>query len=502
MLAVLGSVGATTIAGCSGGNGDGNGGGQASCTAPSTDDLQSLFPSDSDTFTGRFGTSEGVSGLGTGTYFAGRYEGPDGNSNDLLIAKYSSQSDAESNLDAVTSKGEFPATGHLVVGQYIVLADAQSQQLARELVRASTLDDGCAAQLTFGSAGNGSSDEEQSTKTAQESFELGDVVWHTNSGNPEGTRAVDATGVSSGTPSSYQTETAYAPVFTENAVIHGTQICEKSTGESVVQLPGESFVAPAVAGKQIYLPTGREGGLVAVDGTTGDEVWQYSHSSNPPTRVVATADAVVALLDGKLVALAPSDGSELWSVSVDSGYLSVHGGRAYVRGGVYDVAEGSEIQVEFDGEIDPLTYTTTTIAQDGSIYVPGSDKFMKYSNDGTRQWSLDVSTYHRFQASDATTVYVDDSQAFIALSADDGSERWSFETPQELDQGAPEATAVGSERAYLSYGTRLYALNKESGEREFVYQHGLRDSTPAVGGGVVSLFDESNGVAEILVEQS
>ena len=190
-LALVGGVGVSTLAGCSiGGSGIGA---QGSCSTPSTDDLQSLFPSNTDTFSGQYGTSMGVDGIGTDDYFFGRYTDSDGGANGMLIAKYSSQSEAESDVQAALSGGTEPATGYLVTGQYLVLVDAQSRELGRALVRESELDSGCASQLSFSEP-----DSESNTPTSDESttgskeqvaplgFESGDVTawkkapWSTN----------------------------------------------------------------------------------------------------------------------------------------------------------------------------------------------------------------------------------------------------------------------------------------------------------------------------------
>jgi len=171
MLAVLGSASVTTVAGCTGG--DGGSGAEGSCSPPSTDDLQSLFPSDTDTFSGQYGTSMGVDGIGTDDYFFGRYTDSDGGANGMLIAKYSSQSEAESDVQAALSGGTEPATGYLVSGQYLVLVDAQSRELGRALVQESELDSGCASQLTFdaettGTGGGTTTETEGPTETETE----------------------------------------------------------------------------------------------------------------------------------------------------------------------------------------------------------------------------------------------------------------------------------------------------------------------------------------------
>lgn len=147
LLATLAGTSITGVAGCIGGV-FGNQG-QSSCSVPSTDNLQSLFPSDSDRFSGQFGTSGGLGDIGAEDYFVGRYEGPNGGTHDMVVAEYPSQTEAEENREAVLSKAEFPATGYLVVGQYLVVVDGQSRETARGLVAESDLGDGCASELTF-----------------------------------------------------------------------------------------------------------------------------------------------------------------------------------------------------------------------------------------------------------------------------------------------------------------------------------------------------------------
>ncbi|PSQ56987.1 hypothetical protein BRD18_08055 [Halobacteriales archaeon SW_7_71_33] len=187
--ALLSAVTASSLAGIGGCIGVIGGGNQGSCTAPSADDLNSLLPEGDDQFTGQYATSVGLDGLGTDSYVAGQYTGPDGEPNGMVVAEYDSNDEAQNNRSWVAAKAELPATGYVVAGRFVVAVDAQSEELARALMRASSFGDACAAQLTFVEATGGRTDEKSTTGTDRTTTTR--TTTETDVTSPRGSKAVE-----------------------------------------------------------------------------------------------------------------------------------------------------------------------------------------------------------------------------------------------------------------------------------------------------------------------
>lgn len=358
-----------------------------------------------------------------------------------------------------------------------------------------------------GSAGGDNNEDSDDTSggsgatetSTEQQFDIGDVVWQRRDGNIQGTRAIDATGLTTDSPSSYTASISYPPAFTENAAIYGNQIYEKSTGEPIQQLPAQAATTPAIAGETTYFVTPSE--LVAADLTTGDEVWRYSLSAEGG-QVIATDEVVMVELPESVVAVSASDGSQLWSVPHTSGpsnLIATNDGRLYAYDKIYDINDGSEVSSP------PALGVSSQLGPDGSVYVWSSiaSELTKYGTDGSEEWTTGGTG--TAWAADSDYVYTVGGDVVRALNSSDGSERWSSQVAQTIRH--PHPIAVGSERVYAASDGRLFALNKTSGERESVYQANIdavQGVQPAVGGGVVALCpagENISGASRILVDE-
>jgi hypothetical protein len=340
----------------------------------------------------------------------------------------------------------------------------------------------------------------EGTETSSEQqFDIGAVVWQRRDGNVQGTRAIDATGFTTDSFSSYTASISYPPAFTENAAIYGNQIHEKSTGAPVRQLPAQAATTPAIAGETTYFVTPSE--LVAADLTTGDEVWRYSLSAEGG-QVIATEEVIMVELPESVVAVSASDGSQLWSVPHTSGPsnpIATIDGRLYAYDRAYNITDGSEVSSS------PPLGGSSQLGPDGSVYKWSSiaSELTKYSTDGSEEWTAGGTG--TAWAADSDHVYTVGSDVVRAINSSDGSERWSSQVPTIRH---PHPIAVGSERVYAASGGRLFALNKTSGEREAEYQANIdavQGVQPAVGGGVVALCpasENASGPSKILVNES
>jgi len=486
VLALVGSVGASTIAGCSGGGNNGDGGPSGEGCVPETDDLSSLFPDDAEGFELRNAAQSGLD-IGTDTYVVARYNSPDDNPVGVIAARYESSSAAQQGVESIRSEGTQEVVGTLVDGSIAIGVDAQSESTARALIRASEISDDCASQLSFSSG-----DGEETSTTTEPSFQVGDPIWGQRGGGSSGTYAVDATGVTADEPSSYTTSITYPPVFTENAAIYGNAIREKSTGEAVRQLPAEATNTPAVVGEKVFYEAEAE--VVAADITTGEELWRYTPTTYP-AQVIATDEVVVAGLQQSTVALSPSDGSRMWSIDAVgtesraySSAFEIAGGRLYVwdNAQIYNISDGSE------AGFDANRGGPYQIDNDGNVYHNTEDRargdLTKYSSDGSQMWQI---THQGVPlAVDSNHLYTVFDDTVKALSKSDGGQQWSFESPNGLASQQP--VAVGAENVYIAGSVRLFVVDKSSGERTTIYPYdnylnNWDDFEVSVGGGVVAL---------------
>ncbi len=218
--------------------------------------------------------------------------------------------------------------------------------------------------------------------------------------------------------------------------------------------------------------------VIGADGT----VYVGSNSSEP------------AAEDGRVYALDPEDGSEMWSFEAGRVHASPAlgpDGTVYVgsfsSGRVYalDSEDGSKAwSFETAGDI----FASPAVGPDGTVYAASTGSFDQYvyaldPEDGSEKWSFGLT--FGFQSSPAVgsdgTVYIgaEDDHVY-ALDPDDGSEKWSFETGGRVvsspSLGADGAVYVGSR------DDRLYALDKEDGSELWSFNVGeWIESSPAIG---------------------
>lgn len=159
LLAAIGSIGTTGIAGCLGGDagtatpGATTAGGDdsAACVPSETASVRELLPPGGEFERTRL-VSSGLD-LGAEEYVLARYTAPGGGSVDLIVAAYGSPGAARTGAARIRSMSTKPETGTLVSGSYVVAVDAPSRSVARSLVGASGVADGCASALSFAPAG-------------------------------------------------------------------------------------------------------------------------------------------------------------------------------------------------------------------------------------------------------------------------------------------------------------------------------------------------------------
>ena len=368
---------------------------------------------------------------------------------------------------------------------------------------------GCNSGGNGGDGGSSGSGGDETSTTAEPSFQVGNLVWGQRGGGSSGTYAVDAAGVTTDEPSSYTPSIKYSPVFTENAAIYGNAIREKSTGEVVRQLPAKATNTPAVVGEKVFYAAETE--VVAADITTGEELWRYTPPTNP-AQVVATDEVVVAGLQQSTVALSPSDGSQMWSIdavgmesAAYSSAFEIAGGRLYVwdNAQIYNISDGSE------AGFDANRGGPYQIDNDGNVYHNTEDRgrgdLTKYSSDGSQMWQ--ISHQGIPLAADSDHLYTGFDDTVKALNKGDGEQQWSFQMPRGVPPSI-QFVAVGTENVYIAGRGRLFVVAKSSGERTTIYPYGnyldsWDDFEVSVGGGVVALTPTAgfDPTALVLTEQ-
>lgn len=368
---------------------------------------------------------------------------------------------------------------------------------------------------TTGDDGSGGDGSNGSGETTTEQSDAGTPVWGHRNANAAGTGVVDVQGITTEDPSSYSIGLPsgsdveyypfYDPVFTENALIYRGSIREKETGESVRELPATETATPAFSDGQLYMIASAE--VIAVDIQSGEELWRTTTGKNGIGIVASNSRVFIAQGDG-ITALSASDGSRAWNISTGAlddgggGIFAVADGRLYASTRlqrsttVHDVSDGTQLwSVDERGGSQLGPQGTLYFNEGGAI---DSGRLARFDSEGDQMWETRPSGSTSPVAAEDDRVYLSDtnSPTITTVSPEDGSEQWTTELPQDI-----AGVAVGSDRVYaISTGgdtTRLFALNKQSGEQENIYAVASSASnlgTPGsvtVGGGVVSVMRET-----------
>lgn len=246
----------------------------------------------------------------------------------------------------------------------------------------------------------------------------------------------------------------------------GQQLWErKKTGRtSKVGVVG----TPAIAnGTVVYAGDAAIGPVRALDLQTGAEQWVYENSSARPDGPVTVADGTVYLVtDERLTAIDLQDGAERWQSSElgrvpwSNEPVAVSGRHAYVwteSGRLYSL-ERSTGEIDWSVQFGDGTPKTVTA---------GSDRL--FITDSTLP-----------------------DNSLVALSLDDGSEMWRFETG-----GGPEPCAVADGHVYVSNQSSTYALDVATGKSEWETDAwgpvSVTDTTVFVGNRPVTALDRTDG---------
>lgn len=266
-----------------------------------------------------------------------------------------------------------------------------------------------------------------------------------------------------------------APILTEDLVVTstagGVRALDRSSGDPHWRLPlGKPTVGVTVGNDTVVAPS-YNGTLYARDAATGEGIWQRSFDQ----RLVTTATVIGDLVVVSQPALAAYDlatGDERWTGPEGQSGAVAHDGMVFT-GAIADDGSAAVVRA-LDGASGTEQWThegptsADVIAADADhVYVAESregDDSSRVSYlvalsraDGSRRWERRIGdsmsgTIHDGLLAGDTLLVTRNEPVIEAVASADGSERWTYEDPDERDVGGVVATPDGTVYATLSDG--------------------------------------------------
>jgi outer membrane protein assembly factor BamB len=331
-------------------------------------------------------------------------------------------------------------------------------------------------------------------------------------GVPAGGPAVDATGLAVANGHAYVN--AWGGEGTS-----GTLIAYRVNGlqEAWRQRTGCYSASPTVHLGVVFLgsiacrPSGDDGGVYALDGTTGQRLW-YSQElvgqgQEDASNVVATSGAVYFSIypnavyggDSALLSLDARTGAVRWQVAGLFGTPAVAGGRVFVGG-----PSGLEARSASTGALlwtrAPGGGPAPAVAN-GVVYVTGTENgvfklFAYAATNGALRWARTLSGQNTFRwlAVAGGRVLVTTSAGLAAYDAASGAPRWS----RAVAAGSSPAVANGL--VYLGLQQGIGAWRLSDGVRRWRFGT-IPYGSPVVSGGRLYVSgvtpDNGEGLAEV-----
>jgi outer membrane protein assembly factor BamB len=258
-----------------------------------------------------------------------------------------------------------------------------------------------------------------------------------------------------------------------------------------------------LGGNPVYLGSGSEYNLYAIDAVTGTELWKFSTGGMvESTPAVASGIVYIGSGDSNLYAIDAVTGKEKWKFATDGWIFSspaVASGVVYIgsfdknlnncKTSLYaiDAVAGTELwRFTTEGDLKGNVVSSPAVAN-GVVYVGSFDKNL-YAIDavtGREKWRF--ATGDLVSSSPAVAngvVYVgSDDKNLYAIDTVTGKEKWRFATG-DLVSSSP---AVANGVVYVgSWDDNLYAIDAVTGKEKWRFQTGdFVESSPAVASDVV-----------------
>ncbi len=242
--------------------------------------------------------------------------------------------------------------------------------------------------------------------------------------------------------------------------------------------------SPEVSANGLAVYVGSEDNfLYSIDTTDGSENWKYLTSGairGKPTVHSSDGTIYIGSMDGKVYAIDPADGSKKWEYDTgqpveSSPTLNSNETVIYI-GSNDDYLYAIETDGSFKWRFPTIGDVKTKPAinsSDGTIYIGSMDGklYAINPNDGSKKWEYDTNKTIESSptvSSDGTIVYFGSQEhtttlpssetydhSFYALHTDDGSERWKFDTGNNV-RSSP---AISSDGARLYVGSDANSLH-------------------------------------------
>lgn len=269
--------------------------------------------------------------------------------------------------------------------------------------------------------------------------------------------------------------------------------------------------APAVAEQTVYAPiftdvpgkeTPSRNTLLALDTTDGSTKWRAPMDGKSS---VAVVDGTVYLADGSTRALDATDGSELWSTPRGSYHTFVTNRFVYVTEGV----EACLALDRTDGSIrwrSKFRATQILAVSNDTVYVGAEDGMVRAlaATTGNRRWAQSLDDTNPDLAAANGMVYAAAVRGFYALDGASGDVKWTIPSQRIPDSSYRENVSlpvIGDETVYVAVDGILRAVTADTGTERWTYEYPSSDYMPTMPparvGDVIYVVDAANRVVTL-----
>jgi outer membrane protein assembly factor BamB len=302
------------------------------------------------------------------------------------------------------------------------------------------------------------------------------------------------------------------PVATQPTVVNGTiyadagdglYAVDAKTGEKKWNSSIGTESLPAAARGTVYVPSGPS--LDALNASDGTKKWSFQPDSSPTTPEVTKDTVYVGSLDGNVYAVNAETGKERWRFTATGSGTEIRSPPAVADGTVYVTAAGGNVYAldaetgkqEWDSPNDVQARESPTATRD-TVYV-SSERGSYYAldaSDGSVKWSFPAGTPTFDGTIYNETLYADSGLNLYALDTETGEREWLF---ARTEWEAVSATLSGG-TVYVGGGSPLYALRASDGSKKWKLDLSPGDveySRPTVASGAVYISSEEGNLYAI-----
>lgn len=238
----------------------------------------------------------------------------------------------------------------------------------------------------------------------------------------------------------------------------------------------ERLSAGVGTGSGLALVATANGVVIALDASTGDEVWRVDVLGEVLAAPVASRDRVIVqTYDGRLLGLAREDGEQLWAYTSDVPLLTLRGTATPVieAGIVYTgFANGKLVAIDIDSgvpvwdkpvavakgqaEIDRIVdIDASPLVTNNAVYAASfnGNLFAFSRRDGRPRWRFEISSYREVAQGFGNVYVVDEKSRLYAIDDESGEQKWEQSAFLNRELSAPVVYAgflmVADSKGYL-----------------------------------------------------